>query len=186
VQSQTNPRLAAYLLLKDQNSYQQAEMKKYLAEKLPDYMVPGIYILLDQIVLTSNSKIDKSKLPNPELAHVNGNQSIRPPKNDIETRILNIWKEVLNREQISTEETFFEMGGHSLLLLKAHVKLEAVFQREIPIVEIFQHPTIKSFAAYLSAKSKTSVIAPSTQDNAQKQRLAFQKQRELMAQRKKS
>nr|QDF82259.1 non-ribosomal peptide synthetase [Pseudomonas sp.] len=123
-------------------------LRGHVLERLPEYMVPGAFVLLDALPLTPNDKIDRKSLPEPGADAVI-NRPYVAPQGEIETTLAQIWGEVLGVEQVGRHDNFFELGGHSLLA----VKLVNLLQRAglpLSLAELFQHPSIESAAALLS------------------------------------
>jgi amino acid adenylation domain-containing protein len=175
--------LAAYIVLNDKNATSVNDLKSYASLHLPEYMVPSYFIILDKLPLTPNGKVDKSALPQPDVNTASINPFITP-KSHIEKQITEIWQEVLKLEKISTEDNFFDLGGHSLLILKIHAQMEKILKMNIPVVNLFQFPTVKSLAEFISSQGTHTPVEQQSNLNAQKQRTAFERQRQLMKQRK--
>jgi fengycin family lipopeptide synthetase D len=116
-------------------------LRAFLAERLPDYMVPSFYIHLDKMPLTPNGKIDRKALPEPELG---GDENYAAPSNETEETLAGLWSEILRRpkEKISVEQSFFELGGDSLTANTLILKIQEIFQVTISWPELFAHPTI--------------------------------------------
>jgi amino acid adenylation domain-containing protein len=121
------------------------ELKQYLAQQLPDYMIPSYFVQIEKIPLNPNGKLDRKALPIPDLK---AEGVYKPPGNEIETKLVEIWAEVLGIEKdiIGIDANFFQLGGHSLkatvVLAKIHKELEV----KIPLVEIFTNPTVQELA----------------------------------------
>jgi polyketide synthase PksJ len=136
-----------------------SEIRQYLLETLPDYMVPAHFIALKQLPLTPNGKINRKELVKMEIeGSIATGAEYQPPKNEFETRIKEIWLKLLldgNKEpkgdSIGTNDNFFDLGGHSLLLIKLKSQLEKAFilNREISIIELFNYPTIAHQAQFI-------------------------------------
>ncbi|WP_331691318.1 non-ribosomal peptide synthase/polyketide synthase [Pseudomonas sp. ZY71] len=123
-------------------------LRAHVLERLPEYMVPGAYVLLDALPLTPNDKVDRKALPEPGADAVI-NRPYVAPQGEVETAMARIWAEVLNVEQVGRHDNFFELGGHSLLA----VRLVNLLQRgglQVSLAELFQHPSIESAAALLA------------------------------------
>ena len=123
----------------------------YLAQRLPEYMVPQRYVPLERFPLTANGKVDVAALPREISAQGAEEQRIVFPKSDTEERILEIWREVLGVEQLSTTSNFFEVGGNSLLMTEVLRMLNRTQEPPLTVAELFSYPTIQSLAAYLSS-----------------------------------
>ena len=120
------------------------ELRKYLADRLPSYMIPAHFISLEEMPHTTSGKIDRKELPIPEEFSREVASDYIPPQTEIEQTIAEIWKEVLNVEQVGLNDNFFDLGGHSLSLIKVNNKLKQAFNKDIPVVKLFQHSTINS------------------------------------------
>lgn len=120
-----------------------AALNHAFKESLPDYMVPSHVFLLDAMPYTPNGKLDRKNLP----THVEStSRQLVPPANDTESKIADIWKQLLNLNNIGTQDNFFELGGHSLLLGRMQQMLKDAFAVEIDVVDLFKYPTIASLA----------------------------------------
>ncbi|HVV68847.1 MAG TPA: amino acid adenylation domain-containing protein [Gammaproteobacteria bacterium] len=121
----------------------EAVMLTYLRQLLPEYMLPNSLVWLPEFPLTVNGKLDYKALPEPVYQR---RLNYRPPSNSVEKQIASIWHEILKVEPIGVDDNFFEIGGHSLLGVRLVQKIEQVFQRRVPVADLFSHPTIKSMA----------------------------------------
>jgi amino acid adenylation domain-containing protein len=140
-------RLVAYVVGKGASLTPQ-DLRAHLEGKLPDYLVPSIFVVLDALPLTPNGKLDRKALPMPEGRQ--SDQPFMPPQNELEKLIATVWQELLAVERVGIHDHFFELGGHSLLLVRAHARLQEQLKRKIPLVEFFQYPTIHRLAEHLS------------------------------------
>ncbi|MEH2456005.1 non-ribosomal peptide synthetase [Nostoc sp.] len=141
-------RLVAYLVVKQQPGPSTSELRRYLLEKLPAYMVPAAFIKLDALPLTPNGKVDYRALP--EQAQLDLEENYMAPQSELEQIITNIWQELLHVEKVGIHHNFFDIGGHSLLMVQVHSKLQKVLNRDISMLNMFEFPTISKFAKYLS------------------------------------
>ncbi len=143
-------RLVAYVVPQDQESSDsaelQAELRAFLAERLPDYMVPTVYVVLSTLPLTATGKIDRKALPAPTTATPSRSNSPALPSRSSEQQIAAIWQQVLGRDNVGRDDNFFDQGGHSLLLIQVHERLVQLFGNEIKLMELFTYPTISSLA----------------------------------------
>ncbi len=170
-------RIVAYVIPAEGASIDAGSLRKSLREKLPEYMVPAHYVSLDAFPLTPNNKIDHKALPAPHEARSTDNQRLASrPANDVEEKIVGIWKEILGIPLAGVEDNFFDLGGHSLLAVKTHRRLVETFDSTITIVDLFRYPTVKALAAFLSATDGKEKLQTS-EDRGQARR-------ELMAQRR--
>ncbi|WP_408955077.1 amino acid adenylation domain-containing protein [Natroniella sp. ANB-PHB2] len=132
--------LAAYIVAEEECSV--AELKDFLADQLPDYMIPSYFIQLEEMPLNQNGKIDRKELPKPNK-NVIKNVEYVAPKNEMERKLVDIWSEILNLKQIGTEENFFDLGGNSLAAMQLMNLIRLEYEIVIPIKEIYAQPTIK-------------------------------------------
>lgn len=126
----------------------ESDLKKYLSTKIPEYMVPSMLYLLDEIPVTSNGKLDRGALPEPKRQLSLDNY--RAPKTHTENVILDIWKELLKVEEIGIDDKFFEVGGNSLLLVQMHQRLEGIYPSKVKVVDLFTYPTVSEIASLVS------------------------------------
>lgn len=139
-------RLVAYLKLGKELMLE--DIKEELRKYLPDYMIPAIFYKIKEIPLTSNNKIDVHKLESIREEFDSTVDFVKPVSN-MEKKILEIWKKVLKREEISIKENFFEIGGDSLNAIQVILMLESELNREVPPVTIFTYYTIESLSSYI-------------------------------------
>ncbi len=121
---------------------------------LPEYMVPSAVVVIDELPLTANGKLNRQALPAPEQAG-RSDAALVAPTDDIEIAVSEVWQEVLGLDRLGTTQNFFDLGGHSLLLAKVHTKLRERLGVQFSIVELFRHPTIQSLAAYFQSLDGT-------------------------------
>ncbi|WP_128894536.1 non-ribosomal peptide synthetase [Longirhabdus pacifica] len=143
--------LCAYVV--KNTSCSTSELKQYMKLKLPSYMVPLYFVELQAIPLTANGKVDRNKLPDPIL--VSTDEMVKP-KNEVETQLLDIWKEVLSIKSISTTDNFFDLGGNSIKVMTLHALMYKKFQIDIPFKAIFEHPTIVKLASRMKSMQTSS------------------------------
>jgi amino acid adenylation domain-containing protein len=132
------------------------ELKAFVRDKLPHYMVPGTFIILDSLPRTANGKLDRSSLGHLKTID-HGNRSFSPPITDLERAVAALWEEVLEIEQIGAEDNFFDLGGNSLLMIKVYGGLRKSFGHSLSLLELFEHPTVKSLAVRLSLEKHSKI-----------------------------
>ena len=143
-----DPRLVAYIVAKQTAAPPSAtELRHFLAEKLPDYMLPAHIVFLDTLPLTPNGKTDRQALPAPDQFRPDLEQTYVAPRTPDEKAVAQIWQQVLNIEQIGIHDNFFELGGHSLQTVQIVSKISAAFDQQLPVKWLFLYPTIASLAA---------------------------------------
>ncbi|MBW4672726.1 MAG: amino acid adenylation domain-containing protein [Desmonostoc geniculatum HA4340-LM1] len=129
-------------------------LKRFLQEKLPNYMVPGIFIILDSLPLTPNGKVDRRNLPAPDRTRPSLEETFVAPRNPIEETLAVIWTELLGFEQIGVHDNFFNLGGHSLIAVQILSRLREVFQVELSFQNIFANPTVAGLAELVQQHSE--------------------------------
>jgi surfactin family lipopeptide synthetase C len=154
-------RLVAYVIAATERELSGSELRDYLKERLPDYMLPSVFVMLEKLPLTPNGKIDYRALPQPEGHHVGLRNEYVAPRTDVEQLLRNIWHEVVGIEKIGIHDNFFDLGGHSILLLKVQRKIRESFQHELSLVELFKYPTIHLLAERLKREPDAAVEPPS-------------------------
>ncbi len=131
-----------------------SELREYLSNSLPDYMIPSYFIQLEKLPLTPNGKVDRKALPKPEGSILTGVE-YEAPRNITEEKLVNIWREVLGIDGIGINDSFFELGGHSLKATSLAAKIHKVLNVEIPLREIFEAPTIKGISEYIKDREES-------------------------------
>ncbi|HSF41611.1 MAG TPA: amino acid adenylation domain-containing protein, partial [Thermoanaerobaculia bacterium] len=127
------------------------ELRAFLRERLPEYMVPATFVFLDALPLTANGKVDRRALPAPDEGRV-AREASAAPAAGIEREIAAVWQEVLGVERVGVDDNFFDLGGHSLRLVEVQTRLREALGRDVPVVELFRHPTVAALATYLEGK----------------------------------
>ncbi len=145
-------RLVAYVVLQQEQAQSISDLRSFLQARLPNYMLPSAFVLLDRFPLTPNGKIARRNLPTPDLSAQSAATYIAP-RSEIEKAIAATWQEVLQLEKVGMNDNFFDLGGHSLLMVQLAQKLQVSLDRELALMEIFKYPTIAAFAKYLSGES---------------------------------
>jgi amino acid adenylation domain-containing protein len=145
--------LCAYVVPQPQASVNVAELKQALRQKLPDYMVPPFILLLDRLPLTSNGKVDRQALPKPETLLAAAAPTTLP-QTYLERQIAEVWGELLQVNSIGRHDNFFDLGGQSMLMVQAQVRLQEQLGRELNIVDLFQFPTIATLAQHLEHQNQ--------------------------------
>jgi len=151
--SADSQRIVAYVVPQKEQTLTMTELRDFLESKLPNYMVPVALVMLEALPLTPNGKVDRKALPAPDTARPELEAVYHPPQTEVEKAIANIWEESLHVEDVGIHDNFFDLGGHSLLLVQVHSKLQKIFQRDFPLVEMFQYPTISCLARYFGQES---------------------------------
>ncbi len=154
-------RLAAYLVVEGPPPAT-GELRSFLGERLPDYMIPAWFIVLDQLPVLPSGKLDRGALPVPGPIRMDGLGAVAP-RNRTEQELLHIWEELLEVRPIGVEDDFFMLGGHSLLAVRLAARIERRFGRPLPLAELFRAPTIEGLAGCLGgdgAASRSAHLVP--------------------------
>ncbi|MBW4483043.1 MAG: amino acid adenylation domain-containing protein [Tildeniella torsiva UHER 1998/13D] len=159
---------------------QPIELRHWLRQRLPDYMVPGAFVVLDRLPLTVNGKVDRLALPAPSLDRPELGHGYIAPQAELERAIAEIWQSVLKLDRVGLHDNFFDLGGHSLLLVQVQSQLQTQLNRTVSLVDLFRHPTVHAIAAYLERPSESLVTTAQTQ--ASRQKAALQRRRLQMQQ----
>ncbi|AVH62573.1 non-ribosomal peptide synthetase [Nostoc sp. 'Peltigera membranacea cyanobiont' N6] len=125
------------------------QVREYIQQKLPDYMVPQAFVVLNALPLTPNGKVDRRALPTPDTATRNLSTGFVLPRSPIEAQIAQIWSQVLGVERIGVKDNFFELGGHSLLATQVLSEINSAFELDLSIQMMFESPTVAGIAAYI-------------------------------------
>ncbi|QMV44167.1 non-ribosomal peptide synthetase [Cohnella cholangitidis] len=138
-----------------------AAVRQNLSRLLPDYMIPSSYTRVDAMPLTASGKADRNALAKLEL-NLQSNQDYVAPQNEIEEKLAGIWKELLNVDRVGIRDQFFDIGGHSLLLLRMHAMLDGEYPGKVKVTDLFAYPTIEKLAEFLApiragSESETSL-----------------------------
>ncbi|MEA2691558.1 MAG: hypothetical protein QOJ16_945, partial [Acidobacteriota bacterium] len=161
-------RLLAYVVPEEGVEVSAPALRERLRSLLPEYMLPGEFVLLEALPRTPTGKLDRRALAG------SGGQALAPsaapcspPGNPTEERLSALWKELLGRDQLGIHDSFFDLGGHSLLLIELQRKLQSLFDREVSIVELFRTPTISALARLLTEGRRVPSAAQEGDDRAQ-------------------
>jgi acyl carrier protein len=126
------------------------ELREYLKDQLPEYMIPAKIVTLPKLPLNANGKVDRRNLPDPEEL-IPQTADFTAPRNEIEIGIVRIWAELLGREKIGIRENFFELGGHSLIAIQATSRMRQQFRVPLEVEAVFDHPTVEELAVVVAA-----------------------------------
>jgi amino acid adenylation domain-containing protein len=143
-------RIVGYLVSAGPSAPPPAELRGFLQKRLPDYMVPSAFVDLDAFPLSPNGKVDRRNLPAPGPAPVRPESERVPPCNPVEEEVARVWSEVLRTGPVSVHDNFFEMGGHSLLVIRLVTRLRELFQVDLPLRTVFETPTVAGLAGTIT------------------------------------
>jgi amino acid adenylation domain-containing protein len=173
--------LIGYVVPKQQLAPSVAELRSYLKEKLPEYMIPLVFMPLDDLPLTPNGKIDRNALPPPDGERPLLDQGFVEPRTEIEELVAQIWREVLKLDKIGIHDNFFELGGHSLLATRVVARLRIAFSIDIALRKLFELPTVAGLAEHIEhvrhSQFGTSIAPIVPVDRTQALPLSFSQRR---------
>ncbi|MEM8778778.1 MAG: aminotransferase class V-fold PLP-dependent enzyme, partial [Cyanobacteria bacterium P01_G01_bin.49] len=152
-------RLVAYVVSKD-DFFSPEQLREFLKEKLPDYMIPSVWVELEALPLNPNGKVDRKALPIPDQAKTITEKGYVAPCTPLEEILVNIWQQVLNVEQIGIDDNFFDLGGHSLMATQVVSKIRQNLSVELPLRCLFEHPTVAKLAEQLQQADTNVKIPP--------------------------
>jgi aryl carrier-like protein len=176
-------RLVAYYVPAEGAAPDPAALAAHLAARLPAYMVPTAFVALAAMPLNAHGKVDRRALPalaappRPAAAHA-------PPGNQLEATIAGLWGELLGVAEVGVEDNFFEAGGSSLLLVQLHSRLQQVLGRDLRLVEIFEHPTVRALAAWLGAAVAPQATVGEARQRTETRRESMRQLRDLRQRRR--
>ncbi|MBD2043497.1 non-ribosomal peptide synthetase [Microcoleus sp. FACHB-672] len=134
------------------------QLQSYLTEKLPEYMVPSAFVVLESLPITPNGKVDRRALPAPEPIKPELSGSYVAPRTPVEERLVKIWAEILGLKRLGIHDNFFELGGHSLLATQLISRVRDAFEIELPLRSVFEAPTITEFSKLIENFQNNHVI----------------------------
>ncbi len=161
-------RLVAYVVRSEGSGSLTEKLRTFLRARVPEYMIPAVFVELDRMPLLPSGKINRLALPSPSLDHVRKQGTTVFARTDVERTLSSIWREVLKLGQVSIDANFFDLGGHSLSGMRVLARIRRDFQVDVPIRTLFDGPTIAELAAEIeklkAAKTTTLIaaIAPAT------------------------
>ncbi|MDZ8262760.1 amino acid adenylation domain-containing protein [Nostoc sp. ChiQUE01b] len=163
--------LVAYIVPSPESIPKTTEMRQYLKQKLPQYMIPNAFVILDTLPLTTNGKIDRRTLPAPNQTESELQNAHVLARNTLEQELVNIWEKLLNISPIGITDNFFELGGHSLLGVHLIAQIQQRFGQKLSLRTIFQASTIEQLALILRQQTNLEGWSPlvKIQPNGSKQ-----------------
>ena len=173
-------RLVAFYLVEAKSAPEPEDLMAFLKRKLPDYMVPSTFLKMNKFPLTQSGKIDRKAFPDPDFSKRLSKTKYVKPQNEIERTLAEAWRKVLHVEQVGIHDNFFDLGGHSLTMIKLHAALQEKLGQDLSVVELFQYPTISTLAQFLNRDKNDNTLLAQSQERAMKQRASLQKQRQRM------
>jgi len=139
-------RLIAYTVLDNDSAADAAGLRRFLIEKVPDYMVPSAFVVMDSLPLTPSGKIDRMALPEPDTNMSESGKQYVPPRDPLEIQLVGVWEKVLERRPVGITDNFFKIGGHSLLVMRLISETRKATGRDISVIDVFRAPAIEQMA----------------------------------------
>src|SRR5262249_34275104 len=144
-----------YVVFREGCSATADELRSYLTEHLPSYMVPADFMVLDHLPLTPSGKVLRAELPPPERQSFDFEQDFEPPTTPTEVAIASIWSDLLGVEAIGVNDSFIQLGGHSLLATRLLARVREAFQVDLPIRTLLERQTVAGLAVAVDAAKQT-------------------------------
>jgi acyl carrier protein len=135
------------------------ELRAHLQGELPEYMLPAAFVTLEDLPLTPNGKVDRRALPAPEGLRPQLAAAYVAPQTETERVISAIWQDVLQIEKVGIYDNFFDLGGHSLLMVRVNRRLREEFDQEVSMIDLFRYPTVSALAEFLSQEPQGAATA---------------------------
>lgn len=157
-----NKKLIAYVVT--DKEFSRKELRSWLESKLPDYMIPSAFVELDRLPLTPNGKIDRQALPMPDMTPIDSERNVDEFLDLIEKRLVEIWERLLSVSPIGLKDSFFELGGNSLLAIRMFAEVERSFGKSIPFATLFEAATIEKLADRLREEGLSAPIPRISRD----------------------
>jgi acyl carrier protein len=154
-------------------------MRQFLAQQLPEYMLPSHFVPLEAFPLLPNGKVNRKILPKPTGLYPVQERSFVAPQSALEQRIAEVWKEALQLDRVGVYDNFFDLGGHSLLMIRLHSKLSEVIRADLSLMDLFRFPTISSLAEYLAWEEPAAPSFEKIEERSQRQREAKQQRQRM-------
>ncbi|MDF5709057.1 MAG: amino acid adenylation domain-containing protein [Nostoc sp. S4] len=159
-------RLVAYIIPNQDSVTTISEIRRFLSTKLPQYMLPSAFVLLDTIPLTANGKVNRRALPAPDLSRQEPEGTFVAPRNQVERQLTEIWEQLLGVQPIGVQDNFFELGGHSLLAVKLFWQIEKTFNKNLPLAILFQSSTVEALAKIICQQQDLATNMASLDDKS--------------------
>jgi amino acid adenylation domain-containing protein len=155
-----------------EQSFSLSQLRSFLKERLPDYMVPSSYVLLESLPLTTSGKVDRQALPIPDFSQRDAELEFVAPRTESEHKLAEIWSEVLGVGQIGVDDDFFALGGHSLLATQVVSRIRDAFEVELPLRNVFEYTSLRELAERIEILERSAEavqvppITPVSRDQA--------------------
>ncbi len=165
--SEGDKRIVAYCVFSEPKD--PGAIKDDLKESLPEYMIPADIVALPSLPLTPNGKVDRNALPAPESSNLTGKAEFQAPEQGLEKQLAELWQSILRIDKVGVKDNFFDLGGHSLLIVKLHAEVNKISEKAISLTDLYRFPTIQSIVNHI-ASGDTSENLKKSSDRAQRRR----------------
>jgi aspartate racemase len=152
-------RLVAYVVMNRTSNTTTDQLREFLREKLPDYMVPSSFVVLDSLPLTPNGKIDWTALPAANRFIPGPGKNFLAPRNALELQLAGIWEKILGVKPVGVRDNFFELGGHSLLAGRLVAEINRMTGQNLPLIAIFQSPTVEQLCEMFAGEDRSGQLS---------------------------
>jgi amino acid adenylation domain-containing protein len=175
-------RLVAYIVTKEKPGPAVSQLQNFLRDTLPDYLIPSLFVEMDELPLTPSGKLDRRSLPEPDGARRNQAAEFIAPRNAAEEVVAGIWAGVLRLERVGVHDKFFELGGHSLLATQVISRVRDAFQTELPLRSLFEKPTVEGVVnALVEAWGNAEIVEEIAETWKQVQQLSQGEVQEMLS-----
>ncbi|GHG84838.1 hypothetical protein GCM10012319_40930 [Comamonas sp. KCTC 72670] len=161
--SDNDKRLVAYVVPASASDFDSDAVRHFVRERLPDFMVPALFVPMDALPLTPNGKVDRKALPAPVTSQLSDSHSFEAPRTPTEVRLASLWAQLLRVDKVGRGDDFFALGGHSLLATQVVSRLRRELGVELPLRALFEAPTLAALASRIDAGTRASASAPPLQ-----------------------
>lgn len=172
-----NTRLVGYVVPQPGQKPAVESLRRSAGDNLPDYMVPSVFVTLKALPLTHNGKINRGALPEPDGRRPEMEQAYVSPSTALERNLTEMWRHVLDLNRVGVHDNFFDLGGTSILAVKIAALMQKTFDIEVPIVKLFQYPSISLLTNYLTQTQSHQPTYEMFEDRAQTRRAAFSRKK---------
>jgi len=148
-------RLTAYVAA-DDAVVSAVDLRRFVQERLPEYMTPSTCVISRDLPVTPNGKVDRRMLTSPDQGRPDLDTGYVAPRTETERTVTELWQEVLGVEQVGVNDNFFDLGGHSLLIVMLHNRLTEMYTKDLSIIDLFRYPTVGSLAKLLNPEETSS------------------------------
>jgi amino acid adenylation domain-containing protein len=173
-------RLVAYVVTQSEGDIGAGELRRFLSQRLPEHMIPSLFVEMPALPLTPNGKIDRKALPPPEVTRLSAGLEYVAPQTYAERVLCGIWSEVLGVELVGINDNFFELGGHSLLATRALTRIREIFPVDLPLRSFFESATVSSLVKIMSQTSGGEILEETAQTFLEIEQLSEEEVRTIM------